>query len=1179
MRQFTLLFTLLFSALCLSAQDARVQIIHNSPSPTVDIWVNNVPFQTNFAFRTATPFVDVPAGVPLSIGIAPSPSSSPDDIIATFDVTLEEDESYVIFAQGIVGNMDTPFDLNVYTGASEVAQSSNEVTFIVAHGSPDAPAVDVDARDVAQLVNGAAYTNVTDYITVPAGSYLLDVRADDTEPIVATFRADLSGLGGMSATVFASGFLAPGANEPEFGLFAALADGTVVELPRTSVAQAQIIHNSPSPTVDIWVNNEPFVTDFDFRTATPFVEVPADVNLSIGIAPSPSSSPDDIIATFDVTLENGENYMIMANGVVGSSTAPFDLDIASGVRKTAMDDMNFEFLAVHGSPDAPAVDIFAREVAQLVDGAPFGAITDYISVPADNYLIDIKANDTEPIVATFRTDVSGLAGATGVVFASGFLAPGADDPEFGLFAALTDGTIVELPRTSIASAQIIHNSPSPTVDIWVNNEPFVTDFDFRTATPFVEVPADVNLSIGVAPSPSSSPDDIIATFDVTLENGENYVIMANGVVGSSTAPFDLDIASGVRKAADDGANFDFLAVHGSPDAPAVDIFARDVAQLVDGAAFGDITDYISVPADSYLIDVKANDTDPIVATFLTDVSGLAGEAGVVFASGFLAPGMDEPEFGLYATLTDGTVVELPRTAIAQVQLIHNSPSPTVDIWVNNEPFLTDFDFRTATPFVNVPADEELNIGVAPSPSSSPDDIIATFNATFENGENYVVVANGVVGSSTAPFDLDIASDVRRSAEDAANVDFIVVHGSPDAPAVDVDARGVAQLVNGAAFGDITDYISVPEGQYLLDVKPAGADDIVASFDGDLNGLAGGSAVVFASGFLTPGTDDPAFGLFVALTDGTVIQLSQTAAARLQIIHNSPEPTVDIWVNNEPFQTNFAFRDATPFVDIPADEELVVGVAVSPSTSPDDIIATFPVTPANGGTYIAIAQGIVGNTDTPFTIDYIAGIREASLSADVDLLVIHGSPDAPEVDVLANGGTPPLVDDLEYREATDYISVPADAYELGITPSDDNGTVLFNYDADLSGLGGGSAVVFASGLLGDAPAFGLWVALADGTTFALPLIVDVNELEALEALTMSPNPAKNYTIINYNLSSTTDMTIRVMDQMGREVVNNRLGNMPAGEHIYELSTAGWSAGMYFVSIQSPDGMFSTKLMVK
>ena len=45
----------------------------------------------------------------------------------------------------------------------------------------------------------------------------------------------------------------------------------------SSTARLQVIHNAADPaaaTVDIYVNNTLFIDDFNFRTATPFVDVP-----------------------------------------------------------------------------------------------------------------------------------------------------------------------------------------------------------------------------------------------------------------------------------------------------------------------------------------------------------------------------------------------------------------------------------------------------------------------------------------------------------------------------------------------------------------------------------------------------------------------------------------------------------------------------------------------------------------------------------------------------------------------------------------------------------------------------------------------------------------------------------------------------------------------------------------
>ena len=229
---------------------------------------------------------------------------------------------------------------------------------------------------------------------------------------------------------------------------------------------------------------------------------------------------------------------------------------------------------------------------------------------------------------------------------------------------------------------------------------------------------------------------------------------------------------------------------------------------------------------------------------------------------------------------------------ARVQIIHNSPSPTVDIWVNDSPFLTGVDYRTATSYMDVTADVELNIGIAPSPSDDPSDIIATFPVTFDSGRRYAVIASGIVGDADTPFTLLVVEDTREAAV-SADVEFIVNHGSTDAPAVDIIARDVATLVEGAAYGDVTGYLAVPAASYILDITPAGVNEqIAASFEADLSSLGGGAAIVFASGFLDPGDDDPAFGVFAALPDGTVVEFpAVTNTALLQIVHNSPSPTV------------------------------------------------------------------------------------------------------------------------------------------------------------------------------------------------------------------------------------------------------------------------------------------------
>lgn len=463
-------------------------------------------------------------------------------------------------------------------------------------------------------------------------------------------------------------------------------------------------------------------------------------------------------------------------------------------------------------------------------------------------------------------------------------------------------TYSEITLAQTADLQVIHNAADPaaaSVDVYVNGTLALDNFAFRTATPFINLPAGVPLNIGVAGGNSASVNDTLKNFEVTLASGGRYVAVANGVLnpssfaanpdGQSTA-FTLFIKDNLQTVAGNPGNVDFVVVHGSSDAPTVDVLARDVATLVDNASYSAITNYISVPAASYLLDVTpGNNNAAIVATYQADLSTLAGGTAVVVASGFLDPSANQngPAFGLWAYLADGTAIQLPATSLARLQVVHNAADPAaaiVDVYVNGALLLNDFAFRTATPYIDVPAGVNLNIGVAAGNSTSVNDTLKNFEVTLVNGNKYIAVANGVLnpaifapnpdGASTA-FTLFLQDNMRESAVNSGDVDLRVVHGSSDAPTVDVLA-GVSILVDNASYSNITPYLSVPPAAYSLNITPGGNNSvIVASFAADLSSLAGGAGVVLASGFLNPSANQngPAFGLIAVLPDGTVLVLS------------------------------------------------------------------------------------------------------------------------------------------------------------------------------------------------------------------------------------------------------------------------------------------------------------------
>jgi hypothetical protein len=422
------------------------------------------------------------------------------------------------------------------------------------------------------------------------------------------------------------------------------------------------------------------------------------------------------------------------------------------------------------------------------------------------------------------------------------------------------------------------------------------------------------------------------------------------------------------------------------------------------------------------------------------------------------------------------------------------------------------------------------------------------------------------------------------------VGILFFHGSPDAPTVDV-LTGGTPIIDNASYGDFQGYLEVPAASYPLDVTPGDDNNtVVASYIADLSFWKGRTAVIFASGFFA-GNIRPGFEPWVALSGGGTFPLETVTApppptltgARLQVIHNSPTPTVDVYANNDLLLDNFAFRTATPFIDVPAGVLVNIGVAARNSASVNDVIATFPVTFEQGKRYVAVATGIVGGTPAFDIKIFDAGKETTANPNDVGILFYHGSPDAPTVDVLT-GGTP-IIDNASYGEFQGYLEVPAASYILDVTPGNDNNTVVASYEADLSFWKGRTAVIFASGFLtGGSPAFEPWVALSNGGTFPLPLDqfspsdVDLRSKPFVSNISAFPNPVSDRFTVNLKLETEGDIQAIVVDRLGRVVSERNFGQLPRGFNSLEFDFGKLAAGNYFLNLRGAEGLETIKFTV-
>jgi len=224
------------------------------------------------------------------------------------------------------------------------------------------------------------------------------------------------------------------------------------------------------------------------------------------------------------------------------------------------------------------------------------------------------------------------------------------------------------------------------------------DVAFRTATSTIDgsIAAGLTVDVGIAPGNSTSINDTLKNFEVTLASGHNYIGVVRGVVdpaqflpnpdGRDTG-LDFTLNENARSTSSEPGKVQFYLVHAVTDAPTIDLKIQNGAVLVNDAAYGDMSDYVSLDPAPYIFEVT-DQGGSTVALFNADLSAYTDSAMVVFASGFLdtAQNQNGEEFGLFAALPGGNVIEFPKIivgigdegdehSISDYRLAQNYPNP------------------------------------------------------------------------------------------------------------------------------------------------------------------------------------------------------------------------------------------------------------------------------------------------------------------------------------------------------------------------------------------------------------------------------------------------------------------------------------------------------------------------
>ena len=217
--------------------------------------------------------------------------------------------------------------------------------------------------------------------------------------------------------------------------------------------------------------------------------------------------------------------------------------------------------------------------------------------------------------------------------------------------------------------------------------------------------------------------------------------------------------------------------------------------------------------------------------------------------------------------------------------------------------------------------------------------------------------------------------------------------------------------------------------------------------GNGNGNGGGE------GTATP-TDTPTDTETDTPTDTDMM----AASARVRAAHMSPNaPNVDVYVDGDVVLEDVPFGDISSYLELDAG---TYTVEITPAGDSETTVFSGDVPVEAETDYTIAAIGEVGDdTDQSFEALVLEDDNSDPGSDTARVRAVHASPDAPAVDITADGEV--LFDGIEFGNS-DSIEVPSGDYTLEVRADteENDGDVVGEFDVSLAG--GETYTAFAAG---------------------------------------------------------------------------------------------------------------------
>lgn len=160
-----------------------------------------------------------------------------------------------------------------------------------------------------------------------------------------------------------------------------------------------------------------------------------------------------------------------------------------------------------------------------------------------------------------------------------------------------------------------------------------------------------------------------------------------------------------------------------------------------------------------------------------------------------------------------------QSSLSSIRLVNASPdAPALDFYFNQKKTYTALKFKDISAYINI-ADGSYDVKAFASPSDGTGTAVFEIPGfTVNNGSMNTLVTVGLIKNKSVTA-LPLIDNNTLTSTDSRKAKLRFIHGSPDAPAVNVEAQGIGEVFNNISFKSVGSYVTTTAGPITLTVKP------------------------------------------------------------------------------------------------------------------------------------------------------------------------------------------------------------------------------------------------------------------------------------------------------------------------------------------------------------------------